>query len=210
MNYWTNADRILNDLKSIGKTQVVDGVAFHHYNPLASTKNMSKLHDLHKGTDIHLTEHSEWGASGMHNIQEYFLNWSRSYVYWVPMTTIKLDEHNQGPYNNIQELGPPLFIEKGKDTSDMYVTPEFYLLSQFSKFIRPGAVRIECNTGSEKTLTSVVFRNTDKSIVQVLVNQTGGVVPFATVVGDHCFKGKLAPGSVGTYVWNKRLTNPHN
>jgi O-glycosyl hydrolase len=135
MNYWTNADRILNDLKSMGNTQVVDGVAFHHYNPLASTKNMSKLHDLH---------------------------------------------------------------------------PEFYLLSQFSKFIRPGVVRIDCNIGSEKTLTSVVFRNTDNSMVQVTVNQTSKEQPFITVIGDHCFDDKLAPGSVGTYLWNSRLTNSHN
>jgi len=203
MNYWTNANKVLNDLQSAGKKNVVDGVAFHHYNPLASPKNMSKLHDLHPGTDIHLTEHAEWGVSGMYTIQEYFMNWSRSYVYWVPMTTIKLDEHNQGPYNSIPELSPPLFIERGTDSSDLYVTPEFYLMSQFSKFIRPGAVRIACNSGTEKTITSVVFRNTDNTMVQVLVNQTGEEQPFRTVIGDHCFEGTLAPRSVGSYIWER-------
>jgi len=206
MNYWTNANKVLNDLNSAGKLQVVDGVAFHHYNPLASTRNMSKLHDLHPETDIHLTEHSDWGVAGMYNIQEYFMNWSRSYVYWVPMTTIKLDEHNQGPYNTISELSPPLFIERGTDSSDMSVTPEFYLLSQFSRFIRPGAVRIECNKGSVKNITSIVFRNKDNTMVQVLVNQTGEAQPFRTVFGDHCFKGILPPGSVGSYIWTVTKT----
>jgi glucosylceramidase len=201
MNYWTNANKELNDLESAGKTQVIDGVAFHHYNPLASPRNMSKLHDLHPYTDIHLTEHSEWGVAGMYNIQEYFMNWSRSYVYWVPMTTIKLDEHNQGPYNTTSELSPPLFIERGTDSSDMCITPEFYLLSQFSRFIRPGAVRIDCNRGSEKSITSIVFRNKDNTMLQVLVNQTGEAQPFRTVFGDHCFKGILPVGSVGSYIW---------
>jgi O-glycosyl hydrolase len=117
------------------------------------------------------------------------------------MTTIKLDEHNQGPYNNIPELSPTLFIERGIDTSKMDVTPEFYLLSQFSKFIRQGAVRIECNRGSEKKITSVVFRNCDSSVVQVLVNQTNSEQKFTTVVRSHCFAGVLPAGTVGTYKW---------
>jgi glucosylceramidase len=201
MNHWVNADKVLNYLKDMGKEQTVDGVAFHNYNPMASPSNMSKLKKLHPDKDILLTEYSEWGVSGMYNIQNYFLNWSRSYCYWVPMTTIKLDEYNQGPYNNISELGPPLFIERGTDTTDMTVTPEFYLLSQFSKFIRPGAYRIECNPGSEKTITSVVFRNRDNTIVQILVNQTNAEQKFTTVVGSKCFSGVLPAGTVGTYKW---------
>jgi glucosylceramidase len=207
MNYWTNADRILNDLQAAGKKNYIDGVAFHHYNPLASPGKMSLLHQKHPDTDIHLTEHSEWGVSGMHTIQEYFLNWSRSYVYWVPMTTIRLDEHNQGPYNDINSFSPTLIIEKGVDKPGWYVTPEFYLLSQFSKFIRPGAVRIACNPGSEKKLTSVVFKNTDNQMVQVLVNQTDKIQPFKTVIGQKCFEGALAPKTVGTYRWNNIIHN---
>lgn len=201
MNHWVNAGKVLSYLKDAGKNQVVDGVAFHNYNPMASPSNMSKLKKLYPDKDIYLTEHSEWGVSGMYNIQDYFLNWSRSYCYWVPMTTIKLDEHNQGPYNNISALGPPLFIERGTEISDMVVTPEFYLLSQFSKFIRQGAVRIECNIGSEKKITSVVFRNCDSSMVQVLINQTKSDQKFTTVLNNKCFSGVLPMGTVGTYIW---------
>jgi O-glycosyl hydrolase len=201
MNHWSNANKVLNDLEDAGKQKAVDGVAFHNYNPMASAANMSRLHERHPDKEIHLTEHSEWGASGMCTIQDYFLNWSRSYTYWVPMTTIKLDEHNQGPYNNISELSPTLFIERGTDTTHMDVTPEYYLLSQFSKFIRPGALRVDCNRGSEKAISAVVFRNRDNSMVQVLVNQTNAEQEFTTVVGSQCFKGVIAPGTVGTYVW---------
>lgn len=201
MDNWENPRRVLSDLKSIGMLEIIDGVAFHHYAPRSSPESMTRLHDLFPDTDMHLTEHSEWGVSGMYNIQDYFLNWSRSYTYWVPMTTIKTDEYNQGPYNTLVELSPPLFIEKGVETSEMYVTPEFYLISQFSKFIRPGAVRIACNKGTVKTLTSVVFRNTDNTMVQVLVNQTDIEQYFATWLGNRCFEGALPSKTVGTYVW---------
>jgi len=201
MNDWKNAKKVLDQLTEMGKTGIVDGIAFHHYEPNTSPDCMSKLHEAYPSKNIHLTEHSEWGVSGMYNIQDYFLNWSRSYMYWVPMTTRKTDEHNQGPYNTISELSPPLFIERGLDKPDMYVTPEYYLLSQFSKFIRPGAIRVACNTGSVKSITSVVFKNTDNTMVQVLVNQTDKEQTFLTRLGTHCFESVVPPKSVGSYLW---------
>ena len=207
MDNWENPRQVLNDLKSMGMLEIIDGVAFHHYEPRVSPESMTRLHDLFPDQDMHLTEHSEWGVSGMYNIQDYFQNWSRSYVYWVPMTTIKTDEYNQGPYNTLLELSPPLFIERGVEASDMYVTPEFYLLSQFSRFICPGAVRIACNKGTVKTLTSVVFRNTDNTMIQVLVNQTDKEQLFVTWLGGRCFESALPPKTVGTYVW--KVTGSH-
>ncbi len=142
MNHWKNARKVLDEMSEEGQLHMVGGVAFHHYNSKASPANMSKLQALYPDMELQMTEHAEWGVSGMYNIQQYFMNWSRSYMYWVPMTTLKLDEHNQGPYNRIPDLSPPLFIERGIDGSDMYVTPEYYLLSQFSRYIRPGAIRL--------------------------------------------------------------------
>ena len=204
MNHWKNADRVLRDLKKENKTGVVQAVAFHNYN-MAPTSNMSKLHDRHPDVDLHLTEHSEWGVSGMYNIQQYFQHWCRSYSYWVPYTTRDLGEHNQGPYNKLGALSPTLFIEKKDGSPDWYVTPEYYLISQFSRFIRPGAVRIQCNNGNKKQLTSIVFRSIDGSIVQVLVNQTSTRQEFSTVMGESGFSDFIEPKTVGTYVFNPSL-----
>ena len=203
MNHWKNARKVLNGLRKEGEKHIVNGVAFHHYNSQASPANMSKLHDLHPEVDIQMTEHAEWGVSGMHNIQQYFLNWSRSYMYWVPMTTLKLDEHNQGPYNRIPDLSPTLFIERGTEGSDLMVTPEYYLISQFSKYIRPGAARIGCNPGSPDRITSVVFRNPDRSMVQLLVNQTELTQTFETNYGERYFSATIPPKTVGTFTWNE-------
>ena len=203
MNHWRNARKVLDELREEGQLHMVDGVAFHHYNSKASPANMSKLQALYPGINIQMTEHSEWGVSGMYNIQQYFMNWSQSYMYWVPMTTLKLDEHNQGPYNRIPHLSPTLFIERGVEESDLFVTPEYFLLSQFSRYIRPGAIRLACNPGSTERVTSVAFRNPDNSLVQVLVNQTETPQPFETKCGEKYFSASLPPKTVGTFTWDE-------
>jgi O-glycosyl hydrolase len=203
MNHWKNARKVLDELREEGQSHVVGGVAFHHYNSKASPANMSKLHALYPGVDLQMTEHSEWGVSGMYNIQQYFMNWSQSYMYWVPMTTLKLDEHNQGPYNRMPDLSPTLLIEKGIEESDLYVTPEYFLLSQFSRYIRPGAIRLACNPGSTERITSVAFRNPDNTVVQVLVNQTETTQPFETKFGEQYFSASLPPKTVGTFTWKE-------
>jgi glucosylceramidase len=96
-----------------------------------------------------------------------------------------------------------LFIERGIEESDLYVTPEYYLLSQFSRYIRPGAIRLGCNPGSTDQITSVAFRNPDRSLVQVLVNQTETPQSFETKLGEQYFRASLPPKTVGTFTWNE-------
>ncbi len=201
MNHWKNALEVLEGLQNRSKLHYVNASAFHNYNPVASPDNMTKLHQAFPSIDIQFTEHSEWGVKGMHNIQRYFFNWSKSYNYWVPMTTIQLDEHNQGPYSDLKSLSPTLLIEKGDNNPAWYVTPEFYLISQFSKFIRPGAVRLESTFGETKTLTSIAFENTDGTVVQVVVNQTAKGESFTTSLDGQQFTGYVPAKSVGTFLW---------
>jgi glucosylceramidase len=201
MNHWKNALKVLEGLQKRSKLHYADAAAFHNYNPMASPDNMSKLHKAFPTIDIQLTEHSEWGVKGMYNIQRYFFNWSRSYNYWVPVTTIQLDEHNQGPYNDLKSLSPTLIIEKGEKAPDWYATPEFYMISQFSKFIRPGAMRLESTFGDVKALTSIVFKNADGTFVQVIVNQTPEKRTFTSVLAGRQFNGSVPAKSIATFVW---------
>lgn len=51
----------------------------------------------------------------------------------------------------------------------VFYTPLFYAISHFSKFIRPGAQRIEL-TGANADLMATAFRNPDGSVVAVAFN----------------------------------------
>ncbi len=196
--FWAKADRVLTDLEKQGKKQAVDAVAFHNYSGYPAS-GMAELQARHPDVDLQFTEHSEWGTSGMYNIQSYFRYGSRSYAYWVPFTTERLDEHNQSPYNAVGELSPTLMIRREGERPSWSRTPEYFLLAQFSRFIRPGAVRIGCTFGTPETLTAVAFRNPDGQIVAVVVNQTEEDRPFKFVFGTEQVEAVLPAGTVGTW-----------
>jgi len=199
--YWKKADRILSSLEKIGAKHVVDAVAFHDYSN-AKPAAMGKLKMRHPGVGLQFSEMSKFGVKGMADIQRYFVNGAQSYVYWVTMSTQNPTEHIQGPYNSLDMLSPTLFIQLNGDTPDYVINADYYLLGQFSRYIRPGAVRIGCDFGDECALTAVAFQNPDGAIVVVLVNQTAQQQPFRLEREDHTCSGHVAPKSVATVVMN--------
>jgi O-glycosyl hydrolase len=162
---------------------------------------MARLQEKHPEIRMTFIEKSEFGVDGMYFIQQYFRNWSTCYLSWVTMSTQQLDEHNQGPYNKPGELSPTLFIQKDGVTSEWYKIPEFYMLSQFSRFIQPGACRIECTPGSPNRLTAISFINPDQTIITVLVNQTDKDQSFRVIYQGKQFHARLPRKTVGTYLW---------
>jgi len=119
----------------------------------------------------------------------------------VTMSTKQLDEHNQGPYNTLGSLSPTMIIEKSHDSADWYVTPEYYMIGQFSKFIRPEAKRISCTPGDAKSISAIAFKNVDKSIVVVLVNQTDKDHSFRLLVDGKEILSLVPSKTVSTCMW---------
>ena len=55
---------------------------------------------------------------------------------------------------------------------EFYKNPMFYAMGHFSKFIRPGAVHLTLRAdGDDGRLDTTAFRNTDGSIVIVILNR---------------------------------------
>ncbi|CAM5578674.1 glycoside hydrolase family 30 protein [Rhodanobacter lindaniclasticus] len=78
---------------------------------------------------------------------------------------------------------------------------EYYAFAHYSRFIRPGAVRIwSTDTGDD--LKNVAFRNPDGgSIVLVLVNGKAEVHEVSVQQGDIAFRYTMPAESVATFVW---------
>ncbi len=197
--YWKKADNILTSLDNMGKNFYIDAAAFHDYSR-APASSMQKLKQRHPDINLQFSEMSKFGVSGMYDIQHYFWNGSQSYVYWVTMSTQTPDEHNQGPYNSIDMLSPTMLIQPDGDRADWIINSDYYLLGQFSKFIRPGAMRLDCNSGSPDALTAVAFENPDNSIAVVLVNQTDRDQAFQIDLDDQHYSGQAPATSVVTIV----------
>lgn len=63
----------------------------------------------------------------------------------------------------------PVIVDPEKD--EVYFTPLYYIMAHFSKFMRPGAVKIGCTSISEELMTTAV-KNPDGSIAVAVFNPT--------------------------------------
>jgi glucosylceramidase len=172
----------------------VDGVAFHDYggNPSA----MTTVHNAYPDKDVMMTERAVWGTAGADRIVAYLRNWSTMYEDWVTM----LDQ-NRSPERWSGSPDPTMLVQSVGTPDTYWATPEFNIISQFSKFLKPGAKRVASNYGSTGTVTDVAFVNPDGSLVVVVVNQTTASQPFSIGVGTQQIASTLPAKTVGTYVW---------
>ncbi len=62
-------------------------------------------------------------------------------------------------------------------TSELIYNPSYYYIAHFSKYIRPGAYRIDFSV-SHPDLQTTAFKNPDHSIVVAVMNQTDNTIDF--------------------------------
>lgn len=91
-------------------------------------------------------------------------NWVEGWVDW----NMVLDEKG-GPNLAQNWCVAPVLVDTTKD--EIYFTPMYYILSHFSKYIRPGAKRIGFSNPNESLMITAA-RNEDGSIAVVVLNMT--------------------------------------
>jgi glucosylceramidase len=107
-----------------------------------------------------------WG-----NAERYGLNMINDFnngtVGWTDWN-ILLDQ-NGGPNHVGNFCFAPIHADISKD--ELIYTPMYYYIGHFSKFIQPNAKRIQ-ETVSDKILISTSFKNPDKTITTIVMNQS--------------------------------------
>jgi glucosylceramidase len=91
-------------------------------------------------------------------------NWVDGWVDW----NMVLDKQG-GPNWFKNWCVAPVIVDPEKD--EVYFTPLYYVMAHFSKFMRPGAVKIGCTTENKELMTTAV-KNPDGTIVVVVFNPT--------------------------------------
>lgn len=110
-----------------------------------------------------------WGNIIMNDIK----NWVSGWIYWNMILDqdggpwLVSPEHGD-PDNNRQH--PVVIIDR--NTKQVTYTGLYYYLAHFSKFVKPGAYRINC-TGGSSPLNFVGFLNKDGSIILNVINNGG-------------------------------------
>jgi glucosylceramidase len=89
----------------------------------------------------------------------------------------------------------PVIVDPEQD--EVYFTPLYYTLAHFSRFIRPGAVRIGYNN-PDADLQVTAAQNPDGSIAVVVFNPTESEKPFLLSLGDKSTPLKISAKAIQT------------
>ena len=184
-----------------------DGSAWHWYE--GDEEIMSVVHKEFPDKDIWFTEGSggEWGfpewktaflnqSSSVINIAR---NWSKSIIYW----NVALDE-NGGPdyYYDVNQhhdsTNRGLITINSDGTWSKNV--DYYTLGHVSKFVNPGAHRID-STSLDNNIETVAFKNTDGSKVLVLTNLINQAQEVKIKWGNKSVTYTMPAESMVTMIW---------
>ena len=70
-----------------------------------------------------------------------------------------------------------------KAKGSVFLTPTYYYIGHFSKFVKPGASRVS-SAASRSALESTTFENPSAERVTVVMNRMDELVDYALTVGD--------------------------
>ena len=195
--------------------RTTDGSAWHWYE--GDEEVMSVVKKEYPDKELWFTEGSggEWGfpkwktaflnqASSVINISR---NWCKSIIYW----NIALDE-NGGPdyYYDVNQghdsTNRGLITITSDGTWDYNV--DYYTLGHVSKFVDPGAYRID-STSLDNNIETVAFQNPDNSIILVTANLLSEDQSVKICWGNQMFNYNLPSESMLTFKWSGTQSDGH-
>lgn len=156
-------------------SQYVEGFGFHNYTG-QNIHQSTTLRYQYPDKTMHLTEITNGAAK----LVDYMRNWMNSYTYWL--TFIEFVSPGPGPgfwQNEYRDPAqdPDFWVDSqvswaGTPGSSTYkLNAWYYTFGQFSRFIQPGAVRIDSTGTVANDVSNVAFKNPDGTIVVIVVNR---------------------------------------
>ena len=154
---------------------MITGVAYHwysgdHFETLQMVReDFPKLKLMHSEGCVELAhcagkieDQSEFAWRYAHDMVGDLNHGMNSWIDW----NLVLDE-NGGPNHVDNFCDSPIRCKTDEDT--VLYRPTFYAIAQFSRYIRPGAVRIGCSCYSP-ALEITAFQNRDDTLTAILLN----------------------------------------
>ena len=197
---WTNVypHEVLGDAAA---RAYIAGTAYHCYG--GAPDSQTALHDAYPDMGIWLTECSGFTTTTFGDALTYYVitptidvarNWGKSVVYW----NLALNE-NQGPQNG----GCPNctgLVTINQSNGTVTYNAGYYALGHLSKFVTPGAYRIDTNTPGH--IENVAFKNPDGAKVLLVFNSDATSATFKIRWAGKSFSYTLPAGSAATFKWS--------
>jgi glucosylceramidase len=177
------------------------GIAWHGYG--GDVSEQTTIHNQYPATNAYDTEHSggTWIANqqneDMNNIIDYTRNWGKTVTKW----SLAVDQ-NMGPHSGGCGTCTGLITVHNGDSRSGQVdyTIEYYDMGQLTKFVKPGAYRIDSTANS--TVSNVAWQNPDGSKALVAYNGSGSTQSVKVNWGNESFTYNLPAATSATFTWN--------
>jgi glucosylceramidase len=192
--------KVLSDKQAAG---FIPGIAIHCYGgtPTAQTELRNRFPDK----EIWLTECSggEWQKGGLLEEQARLVisttrNWAKGVILW----NLALNQDHKPFLGGCKTCRGVITIDDSVTPSRIIPTVDFTALGHASRFVAPGAFRIESSTFEQERLESVAFRNPDGSIVLMVLNGGNAAVTFNFNWKNKYASYHLDPAAVATFRWS--------
>lgn len=197
-------ERATGTLSDPETAKYVYGIANHWYVS-EKFENLSKVHNLYPDKHILFTEGCQEGGVQLgswitgerygRNMIGDFNNWQEGWLDW----NIILDETG-GP-NHVGNLCDAPIIADTK-AQKIHYNSSYYYIGQFSKYIKPGAVRIQVTSNMETPLQHVALQNEDGTVILIVMNETDSIEPFNAEIDGEYASHTLPAHSISTLVFN--------
>jgi glucosylceramidase len=193
-------------LSNSAAAQYTAGIAWHCY--AGSPSAQTTVHNAYPGKDAYFTECSGSQSSNTANTFSDSLdwqtenliigatrNWAKSVVTW----NMALDPSG-GPSLNCTTCTAAVTVDNGSGSATY--NAEYYVLGQASKFVKPGAVRIDSNTFGSGNIEDVAFKNPDGSTALIVLNaNSSSAQTFGVSQNGQSFTYSLPAKAVATFTW---------
>jgi len=196
---WDNVTYAMEVLQKAGK--YVAGSAWHCYG--GSHDAMSVVYKKFPDKGIWFTEASggQWVppfndafADQMMHVIRSTRNYSKTVAWW----NIALDQNN-GPTVLKNSICRGI-VTIDTSTGEVTYNVDYYTLGHISKFVKPGAYRIDSDNYMND-VESVAFKNPDGSIVLIVSNRTTKDKTLDVKYGNSSFSYKLPGKAAATFKW---------
>ena len=207
---WTPVEEPLAVLADPDAARYIDGVAWHCYG--GSQHEQGKVHRAHPDKDAYITECTggDWPLSVNGELLWFSRNllvtgirqWARGVVYW----NLALDENHGPHFGGCSKCKGVITIDS--ETGEVTRNEEYYALAHFSRFVEPGAFRVNSTDTDvdDRGIANVAFQNvSDGSIVLVMVNLNKDERRLTITDGRNRFAYAMPAESVATFVWDPDL-----
>ena len=177
------------------------GTAFHWYsgdqfeNVATTHTNFPTKHLLATEQAWYLPNYS-WSNGQMygHDILGDLNNWAEGWVDW----NLVLDQNGLPRHDPNTGCAASVTTDFVKDS--VIYNPSYFYIAQFSKYLRPGAVRLGC-TSSSSTLEATTFRNTNGVVVVVVYNNSANSVSCKIKQGTQVIKPTIPSHAIADFIY---------